>query len=110
MKILNYFRNSLRLLEQVDGPSIIHRDFREVIIHQNTLRGIIDWLSARSGFAEDDFCSIEHGEWENFNGYKNVFLDGYRSIRTMPSYNAVIPLLRLNRAIAVIGFTVKRNT
>lgn len=112
LKSLNYFNDSLKLLEQVDGPCIIHRDFRpgNIIIHQNTLRGIIDWSSVRSGFAEDDFCSIEHGEWGNFNGYKNVFLDGYRSVRTVPSYNAVIPLLRLNRAIAVIGFTVKRNT
>lgn len=112
LKSLNYFHKSLKLLEEVDGPCIIHRDFRpgNIIIHKNTLRGIIDWSSARSGFAEDDFCSIEHGEWGNFNGYKNVFLEGYRSVRTVPSYNAVIPLLRLNRAIAVIGFTVKRNT
>jgi len=112
LKSLNYFNDSLKLLEYVDGPGIIHRDFRpgNIIIHQNTLRGIIDWSSARSGFAEDDFCSIEHGEWGNFNGYKNVFLDGYRSVRAVPNYNAVVPLLRLNRAIAVIGFTVKRNT
>jgi aminoglycoside phosphotransferase (APT) family kinase protein len=96
----------------LDGPCIIHRDFRpgNMIIHQNTLRGIIDWSSARSSLAEEDFCSIEHGEWGDFNGYKNVFLDGYRSIRTVPSYNAVITLLRQNTAIAVIGFTGKRNT
>lgn len=112
LKSLNYFNNSLKLLEQVDGPCIIHRDFRpgNIITHQNTLSGIIDWSSAKSSFAEDDFCSIEHGEWGKFNGYKNVFLDGYRSVRAVPSYHAIIPLLRLNRAIAVIGFTVKRNT
>lgn len=112
LKSLNYFNNSLKLLEQVDGPCIIHRDFRpgNIITHENTLRGIIDWSSARSSFAEDDFCSIEHGEWGNFNGYKNVFLDGYSSIRAVPSYKTIIPLLRLNRAIALIGFTVKRNT
>ena len=112
LKSLNYFNNSLKLLEQVDGPCIIHRDFRpgNIIIDQNSLRGIIDWSSARSGFAEDDFCSIEHGEWGDFNGYKNVFLDGYRSIRALPNYHPIIPLLRLNRAIAVIGFTVKRST
>ena len=111
-KSLNYFNNSLNLLEKVDGPCIIHRDFRpgNIIIHQDSLRGIIDWSSARSGFAEDDFCSIEHGEWRNFNSYKNIFLDGYQSIRTVPHYKAIIPLLRLNRAIALIGFTVKRNT
>jgi hypothetical protein len=81
-----------------------------IIIHQNSLRGIIDWSSARSGFSEDDFCSIEHGEWGNFNGYKNIFLDGYQSIRTVSHCKVIIFLLRLNSTIAVIGFTVKRNT
>ena len=107
-----YFNASLSLLEKADGPCVIHRDFRpgNIIVENNKLRGIIDWSSARASFAEDDFCSIEHGEWGDFNGYKNYFLEGYSSIRTVPDYHQVIPLLRLNRAIAVIGFTVKRGT
>ena len=66
--------------------------------------------SARASFAEDDFCAIEHGEWGDFNRCKPCFLAGYSSIRKVPDYHQVMPLLRLNRAIAVIGFTVKRNT
>lgn len=109
---LDYFNKSMHLLEKVDGPCIIHRDFRpgNIIIHQNRLSGIIDWSSARCSFAEDDFCSIEHGEWGDFNGHKSLFLSGYESIRAIPNYNAIMPLLRLNRAIAVIGFTVKKST
>ena len=64
----------------------------------------------RAGFAEDDFCSIEHGAWGNFNHHKENFLEGYSSIRKIPNYHQLMPLLQLNRAMAVIGFTVKRNT
>lgn len=108
----NYFKKSLPLLEKVDGPCIIHRDFRpgNILIKNNCLSGIIDWSSARAGFAEDDFCSIEHGEWADFNGCKNVFLKGYSSVRQVPRYQKIMPLLRLNRALAVIGFTVKQGT
>jgi aminoglycoside phosphotransferase (APT) family kinase protein len=111
-KCSNYFDKSLYLLEKVDGPCIIHRDFRpgNILVENNHLSGIIDWSSARAGFAEDDFCSIEHGEWEDFNNCKSNFLEGYSSIRNVPDYHKLIPLLRLSRAIAVIGFTVKRNT
>lgn len=112
LQCVHYFNESSYLLENVDGPCIIHRDFRpgNIIIEQNTLRGIIDWSSARSSFAEDDFCPIEHGEWGDFNGHKDIFIAGYSSIRTIPNYREIMPLLRLNRAIAVIGFTVKRRT
>ena len=108
----NYFQEYLPLLKSVDGPCMIHRDFRpgNIIIENNKLQGIIDWSSARASFAEDDFCSIEHGEWGNFNGYKKNFLAGYSSTRTIPNYHKIMPLLRLNRAIAVIGFTVKCKT
>ena len=111
-KFCNYFEKKLHLIEKVDGPCIIHRDFRpgNIIVRNNNLSGIIDWSSARSSFAEDDFCSIEHGEWGDFNHHKENFLDGYSSIREIPKYNQLIPLLRLNRSLAVIGYTVKYNT
>jgi Ser/Thr protein kinase RdoA (MazF antagonist) len=111
-KCMDYFNNALHLLETVDGPCMIHRDFRpgNIIVNQNKLAGIIDWSSARASFAEDDCCAIEHEQWRDFNGYKSVFLDGYSRIRPIPNYGAIMPLLRLNRAIALIGFTVKKST
>lgn len=111
MSCLDFFNESLYLLEKVDGPCIIHRDLRppNVIVENHQLKGIIDWSSARASFAEEDFCSIEHGEWKDFNGYKSHFLEAYSSIRAVPDYHQIIPLLRVNRAIAVIGFTVKRH-
>jgi len=107
-----YYKESVNFLASVDGPCIVHRDFRpgNIIVHEGRLQGIIDWAGARSSFAEEDFCSIEHGEWSNNSYIKKPFLAGYAEIRPVPNYTGIIPFLRLNKAIATIGFTVKRKT
>lgn len=108
----HYYDTHLDLLRSVDGPCIIHRDFRpgNLIIDNGKLSGIIDWSAARASFAQEDFCSMEHAEWLAHPTSKKPFLAGYASIRPVPDYNAIMPLLRLNRALATIGFTLKRGT
>jgi len=99
-------------LNATDGPCIIHRDFRpgNLIIDHEKTQGIIDWSSARGGFAEEDFGPLEFNEWSTHLSYKNSFLAGYASIRKIPNYHRILPLLGLSRAIGAIGFTVKRGT
>lgn len=105
-----HFDRDLNLLLSADGPCVIHRDFRpgNIIAAEGKVRGIIDWSSGRGGFAEDDFCPLEFGEWPA--GCKSSFLEGYTSIRKVPDYKKMMPLLRLSRAVAAVGFTVKRGT
>lgn len=109
-KCQKYYSSHLHLLSDVDGPCIVHRDFRpgNLMVHEGKLQGIIDWAGARASFAEEDFCSLEHGTW--LNQHMTHFLSGYASIRPSPQYRHLIPFLRLNKAIATIGFTVKRGT
>ncbi len=111
-KCQHYYETHLNLLVSVDGPCIIHRDFRpgNVIVCDGKLQGIIDWASGRASFAEEDFCPVEHGEWPINPNIKESFLAGYASIRPLPDIKAIMPLLRLNRAIAIIGFTIKGRT
>ncbi len=99
-------------LTAVDGPRVVHRDFRpgNIIIHKDKSKGIIDWAGARASFAEENLCSLEHGEWSNNPLSIKPFLDGYARIRPVPDYIPLVPFLRLNKAIATIGFTVKRRT
>jgi Ser/Thr protein kinase RdoA (MazF antagonist) len=80
----HYYDHHLHLLSSVDGPCIVHRDFRpgNLIVCQGHLQGIIDWAGARASFAEEDFCSMEHGEWPSDS--KKSFLSGYASIRPVP--------------------------
>jgi serine/threonine protein kinase len=105
-----HFNKDIDLLLSVDGPCVIHRDFRpgNIIVSDGKVQGIIDWSSGRGGFAEDDFCPLEFGEWPA--GCKNSFLEGYASVRKVPNYMPLMSLLRLSRAVAAVGFTVKRGT
>lgn len=111
-KCRKYFDEHIHLLNAVDGPCIIHRDFRpgNIIINQGKIMGIIDWASARSSFAQEDFCAMEHGNWSRDASSKEAFLAGYAVIRPVPDYKELMPLLRVRRALATIGFTVKHNT
>ncbi len=107
-----YLKACQGLLAEVDGPCLVHRDFRpgNMVVRHGKLQGILDWSSARSGFAEQDFCSLEHFQWMPDAGYKKVFLDGYSSIRPVPNYQRIMPLLQLGRSLAVIGYAVKSDT
>lgn len=111
-KCLNYYKTNLNLLTAVDGPCAVHRDFRpgNIIVYEGKLKGIIDWAGARASFAEEDLCTLEHGEWSNNSHSIKSLLAGYASIRSVPDYMRLAPFLRLNKAIATIGFTVKRGT
>ncbi len=107
-----YYETHLDLLDSVDGPCIIHRDFRpgNVMVDGGKLQGIIDWASGRASFAQEDFCPLEFGEWPTKAASKKSFLAGYASIRPVPEYHPMMQLLRLNRAFSVVGFTVKNAT
>lgn len=111
-KCLAYFDSHLHLLNTADGPCIIHRDFRlgNIIIHNNKVSGIIDWSSARASFAQEDFCFLDRENPLLDPESKKSFLSGYASIRPVPDYQAMMPLLLLHRAIATVGFTIKRGT
>ncbi len=104
------FERQMNLLSGVDGPCIVHRDFRpgNVMVFNNQIQGVIDWSSSRGGFAEEDFCPIEQGEWSQ--SHKQSLLNGYASVRPIPHYLELMALLSLSKAIGVIGFTVKCGT
>jgi len=108
---LDYYRANLDLLTAVDGPCVVHRDFRpgNIIVNEGKLKGIIDWAGARASFAEEDLCTLEHGEWSDNPYHLKPFLKGYESVRPLPDYKRLVPFLRLNKAIATTGFTVKRG-
>lgn len=106
------FESHSSSLSSVDGPCLIHRDFRpgNLLISQGKLSGVIDWAGGRSGFAEQDFCGIEHWQWPQNADHKHALLEGYSSIRPVPPYETLMPLLRLGQALAVVGFCVKSGT
>lgn len=101
----SYYYKHVGLLATVDGPCITHRDFRpgNLMFDKGEIRAIIDWSSARGGFAEEDFCSLEPE-------HKESFLEGYATIRPVPELASLMPLLQLSKAVACVGFTLRRGT
>ena len=63
-KCRKYYEQNIGCLLAVDGPCIIHRDFRpgNIMVQGGTVSWVIDWASGRAGFAEDDLCPLEIGE------------------------------------------------
>ncbi len=111
-RIHRYYDTHVDLLALADGPCLIHRDFRpgNIIVHDGKISGIIDWASGRASFAQEDFCPLEHGEWSFTPRLRESFFAGYASIRPVPAYQSMMPLLRLGRAVAVVGYTVKQGS
>lgn len=105
-----HFAKDSALVLSADGPCIIHRDFRpgNLLVFEGKISGIIDWSSGRAGFAEEDFGSLDLDTWPT--GCKAAFLEGYASLRKVPDYTRLLPLLRLSKAVATVGFTVKRDS
>jgi hypothetical protein len=97
-KCRRFYEDNISLLLSADGPCIIHRDFRP------------GNLIIQDSFSEEDFCSMEFGGWLNDSYIKQAFFQGYSTVRPVPNYQNLSPLLRLSKAIATIGFTVKRKT
>ncbi len=107
-----YYAVNVHLLREVDGPCFAHRDYRpgNLMVHEGKLQGVIDWARARASFAEEDFCSIEHGEWISGPELKQALLAGYERVRTIPNYAPLIPFLRLNKIIAIMGLIVRSGS
>lgn len=111
-QVLSFTNENIHLLKKSDGPCIAHRDFRpgNIIVNQNKLSGIIDWASARAGFAQEDFQAFEEKEWSNSSDVNDAFLKGYAVVRPVPDYKEMFPLLRLERALGLVGYTLKIGT
>jgi aminoglycoside phosphotransferase (APT) family kinase protein len=107
-----YFEDHLPDPESLDGPCIVHRDYKpgNIMADQNRIRAIIDWENARGSFAEEDFAQMDHLAWSQNARSKKPFLKGYESIRPLPAWEQVLPFLRLCKALGAIGFTIRRQT
>jgi Ser/Thr protein kinase RdoA (MazF antagonist) len=105
----DFYNNHIHLFDSVDGPCITYRDFRpgNIIVNEGKVQGIIDWSSARGSFAEEDFCSLELGDWTSDHMIKKSFLKGYASIRNVPNFHNVMPLLVLIYLFRIVNNVMK---
>lgn len=113
MKCEKFVLYNLSKLSDVDGPHIIHRDYRpgNVVANEDQIVGIIDFENTLSSFAEEDFAQMDVLVWKKYPTTKAAFLEGYSTIRALPQLlDEVLPLMRVLKALGAIGFTHERKS
>ncbi|CDZ81240.1 hypothetical protein BN1013_01775 [Candidatus Rubidus massiliensis] len=94
---------------------LVHRNARKGDYHHGKYNGLGGKMESNEDVVtcmqrEQDFCAIEHFKCAPHSKYKKILLEGYSSIRPVPNYQLIMPLLQLGRALAVIGYTFKSKT
>lgn len=110
-KIENYYNKNLILNFSSDGPCLVHLDFRlgNLLVNKGKLVGVIDFETSRSGSACIDFTKIAESLWKEHPNTKQVFIDGYESIRKLPDIEKTLPIYTIYNAIGGIVWCVRRD-
>jgi Ser/Thr protein kinase RdoA (MazF antagonist) len=103
-QVEQYFATNLPLADRLDGPCIVHRDFKpgNIIAEKQKVLGVIDWENSRGSFAEEDFVRMDLLVWSHSEKSKQPFLEGYQSVRKLPNIEEMLPFLRIVRALGAI--------
>ncbi len=111
-KITTFFYKAYDEIKNLDGPSIVHTDFKpgNVISKKNKILGLIDWENAKYSFCEEDFIRMEFLVWDSNPNFKNDFFNGYLSVRKIPDLEVIMLILKISKALRAIGFTIQRKT
>ncbi|MEF2293827.1 aminoglycoside phosphotransferase family protein [Virgibacillus dokdonensis] len=110
-KAIEKYKKMKQQLPSPDGPSFVHMDFRpaNIIVHDGSISGVIDFESARFGSTEIDFtklyCDILSLDSSLYQAYK----DGYSSIRPLINLEEVLPFYRFTDAFNSIGWCKRRG-
>lgn len=111
-KINLYFYEALYDIKFLDGPSIVHTDYKpgNILLKNEKIIGLIDWENAKYSFCEEDFLRMEFLVWDFYPHFKKDFFEGYSSVRKIPNLDGIMPVLKIAKALGAIGFTIERKT
>jgi len=109
---IHFVDEHIHLLQDVDGPCIVHRDYRpgNIIASDGKIQAVIDFENTMGSFAEEDFLQMDLLVWGKYPSTRISFLQGYETIRPLPVLEELLPLLRLLKSLGAIGFTYERGT
>lgn len=108
---LERFEEMAKQLPSPDGPSLIHMDFRpgNIIVHGETVTGMIDFESVRFGSTEIDFTKL-YRDFLCFDlAYYQNYQDGYKTVRPLIDLEAVLPFYQFTDAFNSIGWCKRRG-
>lgn len=90
-----YINTNISCLDFESGPSLLHNDlhYKNIIIHNNTFSGVIDWECSQYGEADFDLIHLLH--WCLFPPSKDVDMTQL--------FNTIFLLFRENSNIPMVG-------
>jgi len=111
LKIDEFLNENVMKLDRVDGPCLVHFDYRpgNILVRAGKLVGVIDFESSRGGSAEIDFTKVSKQVWSKYPSSKSVFINGYQSIREIPNLDEVLPIYSFYHAIGGLAWCVRRE-
>jgi Ser/Thr protein kinase RdoA (MazF antagonist) len=110
-KCVQHFKREFSSLPKIDGPCVVHMDFRpgNILVKDNKVVGIIDFESACGGSSEIDFTKINRYVWEKYPHTREVFLEGYESVRPIIELQNVIPFYSFYDSFGAVVWCNKRG-
>ncbi|MFC4355558.1 phosphotransferase family protein [Chryseomicrobium palamuruense] len=95
----------------LDGPAFLHMDFRpaNILVHNETVTGSIDFESVRFGVTEMDFTKLYRDYLQKDSALFKAYQQGYKSIRPLIDLQAVLPFYRFTDAFNSIGWCERRG-
>jgi len=110
-KIESYYDTHILGNYMVDGPCLVHFDYRpgNLLVKDGKLVGVIDFETSRGGSAEIDFTKMAEYLWKDYPDTKSVFLSGYKSLRNIPDIEETLPIYTIHNAVGGIVWCVRRD-
>jgi aminoglycoside phosphotransferase len=110
-KIIDYLFTFFMVHPRVDGPCVVHGDYRpgNILMKNNRITGLIDFESARGGSADFDFSKVKLYVWDRIPNARKEFEAGYQSIRLLPDLDKLLDFYILFHAVNHIDWCVKRG-
>ncbi|SDS84634.1 Ser/Thr protein kinase RdoA involved in Cpx stress response, MazF antagonist [Paenibacillaceae bacterium GAS479] len=110
-KCVIHFDGVFAALPELDGPCVVHMDFRpaNILVNNNKVTGIIDFESARGGSSEIDFTKMNRYIWRVNPSTKLPYMEGYQTIRPIINLEAVLPFYDFYDAFCAVVWCKNRG-
>lgn len=106
-----YFNKAYSTLPEPDSPCVVHLDFRpgNLLVQDHKITGIIDFESSRGGSSEIDFTKVNRYIWERNPATREIFEEGYNSIKTLIDLKRTLPFYSLYDSFCGVAWCAKRG-
>ena len=80
-----------------------------MLVNNKKIVGIIDFESSQGRSADIDFTKMSRYVWNNYEGTREAFIEGYETIRPLPDIDKILPFYYFFNAYGGVAWCVKRG-